>query len=207
MRKIWDLIVGFIKKNKEIIVPSATLLVICLVATLLLGVTNLLTAGQIAKLEEETKIAAMNEVLPAEDYTQTEGKEIYTAVKNGAVACYIFVTGAKGYGGNISVLTAVDPAGKILAVSILSASDETPGLGQNVTKEGFYSQFLGLSGDITVVKNGANSTDNEINAVTGATISSKAVTKAVNEALTLYSENFGDAAVSMASEQEGTVNE
>ena len=52
MRKIWDLIVGFIKKNKEIIVPSATLLVICLVATLLLGVTNLLTAGQIAKLEE-----------------------------------------------------------------------------------------------------------------------------------------------------------
>lgn len=207
MRKIWDLIVGFIKKNKEIIVPSATLLVICLVATLLLGVTNLLTAGQIAKLEEETKIAAMNEVLPAEDYTQTEGKEIYTAVKNGAVAGYIFVTGAKGYGGNISVMTAVDPAGKILAVSILSASDETPGLGQNVTKEGFYSQFLGLSGDITVVKNGANSTDNEINAVTGATISSKAVTKAVNEALTLYSENFGDAAVSMASEQEGTVNE
>ena len=149
----------------------------------------------------------MNEVLPAEDYTQTEGKEIYTAVKNGAVAGYIFVTGAKGYGGNISVMTAVDPAGKILAVSILSASDETPGLGQNVTKEGFYSQFLGLSGDITVVKNGANSTDNEINAVTGATISSKAVTKAVNEALTLYSENFGDAAVSMASEQEGTVNE
>ena len=207
MRKIWDLIVGFIKKNKEIIVPSATLLVICLVATLLLGVTNLLTAGQIAKLEEETKIAAMNEVLPAEDYTQTEGKEIYTAVKNGAVAGYIFVTGAKGYGGYISVMTAVDPAGKILAVSILSASDETPGLGQNVTKEGFYSQFLGLSGDITVVKNGANSTDNEINAVTGATISSKAVTKAVNEALTLYSENFGDAAVSMASEQEGTVNE
>ena len=207
MRKIWDLIVGFIKKNKEIIVPSATLLVICLVATLLLGVTNLLTAGQIAKLEEETKIAAMNEVLPAEDYTQTEGKEIYTAVKNGAVAGYIFVTGAKGYGGNISVMTAVDPAGKILAVSILSASDETPGLGQNVTKEGFYSQFLGLSGEITVVKNGANSTDNEINAVTGATISSKAVTKAVNEALTLYSENFGDAAVSLASEQEGTANE
>ena len=207
MRKIWDLIVGFIKKNKEIIVPSATLLVICLVATHLIGVTNLLTAGQIAKLEEETKIAAMNEVLPAEDYTQTEGKELYSAVKNGAVAGYIFVTGAKGYGGNISVMTAVDPAGKILAVSILSASDETPGLGQNVTKEGFYSQFLGLSGDITVVKNGANSTDNEINAVTGATISSMAVTMAVNEALTLFSENFGDAAVSMASEQEGTVNE
>ncbi|MBE6769908.1 MAG: RnfABCDGE type electron transport complex subunit G [Ruminococcaceae bacterium] len=206
MRKIWDLTVNFIKKNKEIIVPSATLLVICLVATLLLGVTNLLTAGQIAKLEEETQIAAMNEVLPAEGYTKTEGKEIYTAEKNGAVAGYIFVTSAKGYGGDINVMTAVDPAGKILAVSILSASDETPGLGQNVTKEGFYSQFLGLSGDITVVKNGADATKNEINAVTGATISSKAVTKAVNEALTLYSENFGDAEVEATSEQEGTEN-
>lgn len=207
MRKIWDLIVDFIKKNKEIIVPSATLVIICLAATILLGVTNLFTAGQIAKLEEETKIAAMQEVLPAEGYTKTEGKEIYTAEKNGAVAGYIFVTSGTGYGGDISVMTAVDPAGKILAVSILSASDETPGLGQNVTKEGFYSQFSGLSGEITVVKNGANTADNEINAVTGATISSRAVTKAVNEALTLYSDNFGDAAVSPTSEQEGTENE
>ncbi len=207
MRKIWDFIISFIKKNKEIIVPSATLLVICLVATLLLGVTNFFTADIITKLEKTTQTAAMQEVLPAEGYTKTEGKEIYTAEKNGAVAGYIFVTSAKGYGGDIKVMTALDPAGKILAVSILSASDETPGLGQNVTKEGFYSQFLNLSDEITVVKNGASAEKNEINAVTGATISSKAVTKAVNEALTIYSENFGDAALSVASEQEGTENE
>ncbi len=207
MRKIWNSIIDFIKKNREIFVPSATLLIICLVATLLLGVTNFFTSDLITKLEQETQTAAMQEVLPAEGYIKTEGKEIYTAEKNGAVAGYIFVTSGAGYGGDIKVMTAVDPAGKILAVSILSASDETPGLGQNVTKEGFYSQFLGLSSEITVVKNGANAEVNEINAVTGATISSRAVTKAVNEALTLYSENFGDAAVSVASEQEGTENE
>ncbi|MBQ8303338.1 MAG: RnfABCDGE type electron transport complex subunit G [Clostridia bacterium] len=207
MRKIWNFIIDFIKKNREIIVPSATLLVICLVATLLLGVTNFFTSDLITKLEQETQTAAMQEVLPAEGYIKTEGKEIYTAEKNGAVAGYIFVTSGAGYGGDIKVMTAVDPAGKILAVSILSASDETPGLGQNVTKEGFYSQFLGLSSEITVVKNGANAEVNEINAVTGATISSRAVTKAVNEALTLYSDNFGDAAVSVVSEQEGTENE
>lgn len=207
MRKIWNFIINFIKKNREIIVPSATLLVICLVATLLLGVTNFFTSDLITKLEQETQTAAMQEVLPAEGYIKTEGKEIYTAEKNGAVAGYIFVTSGAGYGGDIKVMTAVDPAGKILAVSILSASDETPGLGQNVTKEGFYSQFLGLSSEITVVKNGANAEVNEINAVTGATISSRAVTKAVNEALTLYSDNFGDAAVSVVSEQEGTENE
>ncbi len=207
MRKIWDSFLNFIKKNKEIIVPSATLLVICLVATALLGVTNLLTAGQIAKLEEETKITSMKKVLPADSYKQLEGQEIYTAVKNDAAAGYIFVTSANGYGGEIRVMTALDPAGKILAVSILSASDETPGLGQNVTKDTFYNRYKDLSGEITVVKNGANKADNEIDAVTGATISSRAVTTAVNEALNLYNDNFGDKAVTPTSEQEGTENE
>ena len=207
MRKIFVLIGAFIKKQKEIIVPSATLLIICIVATVLLGFTNFFTADIITKLETETQNTAMQEVLPAEGYTKTEGKEIYTAEKNGAVAGYILITTAKGYGGDIKVMTAVDPTGKILAVNILSATDETPGLGQNVTKEDFFSQFKNLSGEISVVKNGANSADNEINAVTGATISSKAVTKAVNEALALYSENFGQSAMATSAGQEGTENE
>ncbi len=207
MHKIFDLISAFVKKHKEIIVPSATLLIICIVATVLLGFTNFFTADIITKLETETQNAAMQEVLPAEGYTKTEGKEIYTAEKNGAVAGYIFITTVKGYGGDIKVMTAVDPAGKILAVNILSATDETPGLGQNVTKEDFFSQFTDLSGEISVVKNGANSADNEINAVTGATISSRAVTKAVNDALKLYDENFGQSAMATSAGQEGTENE
>ena len=101
---------------------------------------------------------------------------------------YIFTTSEKGYGGEVSVMTAIDTDGNIKAVSVLDASNETPGLGQNVTKSGFYSQYSGLSGEISVVKSGADSENNEIDAVTGATISSRAVTAAVNRALQNFSE-------------------
>ena len=83
----------------------------------------------------------------------------------------------------VSVMTAVNGDLTVKAIEILSATDETPGLGQNITKETFYKQYSGLKDNISVVKNGADSAENEINAVTGATISSKAVTKAVNTSL------------------------
>ena len=80
-------------------------------------------------------------------------------------------------------MTAILPDKSIKAVEILDVSSETPGLGQNAAKESFYGQFSGISGgsDITVVKSGGGDML-QINAITGATITSRAVTKAVNEA-------------------------
>ena len=206
--KIWNAILSFIKKNsKEIIIPTLILFAICVAATILLGVTNFFTADIITAHEIETQNAAMQEVLPADDYVSLDDKDIYTALKNGAVAGYVFVTKANGYGGEIKVMTALDPTGKVAAISILSASDETPGLGQNVTKEDFYQRFYGMSKEVTAVKNGANESNNEINAWTGATISSKAVTSAVNEALKLYDEHFADDGNAKSIQQEGTGNE
>ena len=104
--------------------------------------------------------------------------------KDGKIIGYIFKTSAKGYGGEISVMTAVKPDASVAAVEILDASSETPGLGQNVTKKDFYGEYKDKSHGIVVVKGGnADTTKNEIDAVTGATISSKAVTTAVNQAL------------------------
>ena len=121
-----------------------------------------------------------------------EGKDetfdFRTAIKDGEVKGYIFVTSAKGYGGDVSVMTAIGIDGKVIEVSILDASNETPGLGQNVTKESFYSQFKGKTKDIGVVKSGITTKENEINAVTGASISSKAVRTAVDKALSHFEE-------------------
>ena len=72
----------------------------------------------------------------------------------------------------------IDFDGKIIAIEVLSAADETPGLGQNVAKLSFWEQFKNLSGETTV---GGN-----VQAVTGATYSSKAVCECVNEALDLF---------------------
>ena len=101
----------------------------------------------------------------------------------------LFKTSAKGYGGDIDLMVGIDTSGKVTGVSILSIS-ETAGLGMNAKNESFINQYMGKSGTIGVSKNGAS--DTEIQALTGATITSKAVTSAVNTALSLYSQIGGE---------------
>ncbi len=190
MNNFLDKIKSFFKANSEIITPTAVLAIICIVVTLALSSTNLLTASKIEALAIETQNKAMAKLVEADEYAQYSATTSFgdvtynTAKKDGETVGLIFVTEANGYGGVISVMTAVDMDSKVIAVEILAADDETPGLGQNVTKPDWYAQFSGRKDDITVIKGGtANSENNEINAVTGATISSKAVTAAVNQAL------------------------
>ena len=79
------------------------------------------------------------------------------------------------------MLVAVSPDGKVIDYNILSAN-ETPGLGDNAAKEPFKSQFKDKTAEaLTVVKDPSNKEN--IQAMTGATISSKAVTKGVKEAV------------------------
>lgn len=180
------------KNAKEILIPAVSLLLICVVVTALLGVTNQITAPQIEQLALETQEAAKKEVLPnaasfsAKKQTEKDG-EPYAYFEglseDGAVLGYVFQTAAKGYGGDISVMVGVHIDGTVAGVSILSIS-ETAGLGMNAKNESFLTQFVGKSGEIGVQKNG--SSDTEIQALTGATITSKAMVSAVNQALALY---------------------
>ncbi len=190
MNNLIQKIKAFFKANSEIITPTAVLAIICIVVTLALSSTNLLTYKKIEALSIETQNKAMAKLIAADEYTEQTAMindvqiAYNAAIKDSETVGLIFVTEANGYGGAISVMTAVDMDGKIIAVEILEAADETPGLGQNVTKPDWYAQFSGLKDDITVIKGGsANKDNNEINAVTGATISSRAVTSAVNQAL------------------------
>lgn len=164
----------FFKTNSQIIRPTAVLTIICLVVTLALSSANMITYKKIDALETENQEKSMAKVMPGEyeEVTQKLGDDevTYHIVKrDNEIIGYIFVTSEKGYGGDISVMTAVDTTAAIVSIEILDASGETPGLGQNITDEKFYNQFKGTSGTI--------------DAVTGATISSEAVTKAVNTAL------------------------
>ena len=175
-----------IKKNREdIIKPVGVLLAICIIIPLALSVTNKVTAKKIAELEKENSKKNMQSLVSADDFEKCSdgGIEYYTAIKGGDTAAYIFTESAKGYGGNVSVMTAVKPDGTVAGVAILDVSGETPGLGQNAAKESFYSQYAGLKKGVSLLKNGAKAENNEVDAVTGATITSTAVTRAVNAAL------------------------
>lgn len=176
-------------KIKEIVIPALSLFIICIVVTALLGLTNAVTAPKIEELAVETQEAAKKEVLAdAASFGEAEQTQLsgttYTYYKglaaDGSVMGYVVETVSKGYGGDISLMVGVGVDGTVQGVSILSIN-ETAGLGMNAENPEFLEQFLGKSGTIGVQKNG--SSDTEIQALTGATITSEAMADGVNQAL------------------------
>lgn len=176
---------------KAILVPAAALLIICLIATTLLAGTNLITSEKIALNAVETEKASRMLVLP-------EGKEYgeVTTLESGITYCvgldesgnqvgYVFTANAKGYGGTVAVMVGLDNEGIITGIEILSHS-ETPGLGANATKDDFKGRFVGKSGELTVDK--TSNDGQNIQAITAATITSKAVTGAVNSVTAAFEE-------------------
>lgn len=180
---------------KEIIIPTVVLLVICVCASALLGYTNSLTKDKIASIDAENKAKAMAEVMAEADsfgdeVTVSETLQYSPALdKDGNIIGYAFTVYESGYGGEIQVMTGINADGTVNKIVVLAADNETPGLGQNIKKDSFLDQFIGKSGELTVVKN-AVSSDNEIQAITSATISSNALTRAVNSATEYFGENL-----------------
>lgn len=173
--------------KKDIIIPVVSLLIICLVSSALLGGVNLITKDRIAELAEQTIDEAKGELLAAASYDtgDLDGTAYSIALdENGNVLGYIFTTSANGYGGAVKLMTGVDTNGFVTGVSILEIN-ETPGLGMKARNEGFLSQFTGAAGSLTVVKDGS-SAPNTVQAITSATITTKAVTSAVNKALRMF---------------------
>ncbi len=165
---------------KQYLKPVAVLLVICLVAGAILSVLNQVTAPVIAANQEAANNATYFAVLPeADSFTaldcEVEGVSAVLKADNGAG--YVITASAKGYGGDVPAAVSFDEEGNILRV-IMMSNDETPGLGQRVTESSFYDQFAGLPAEELTIDG--------IDAVTGATISSKAAVKAVNLAIEAY---------------------
>jgi electron transport complex protein RnfG len=92
-------------------------------------------------------------------------------------AYYVVLVSPSGFGGEINMAVGIDKDNKVTGVSIISMS-ETSGLGGNASSPDFLSQYAGGSGKFAVSKDGG-----EIDALTGATVTSRAVTQGVNSAL------------------------
>lgn len=176
---------------KETLTLTIKLLLICAIVTGLLAFVNQVTAPVIAENNQKNFEQTMSEVLPdagsfskleSKDFTPSESgvtlDSIYQSNSGGYVASTIC---SEGYGGDISVMVGVYPDGAISRIKIMSMA-ETPGLGAKSTDPSFTDQYQHLSYPISVIKN-ATPDGNQIAAISGATITSKAVTKAVNTAL------------------------
>ncbi len=97
----------------------------------------------------------------------------------GNIAGYAVFVDGTGFGGPFSVGIGYTPEGTIRKIAFRELN-ETMGLGMNADKDEFKDQFIGKQGELTLVHYGAGDNDQEINAVTGATITSTAVVNAVN---------------------------
>ena len=168
---------------------TGTLLGICAVVALLLGIVNSLTEPVIRKMQEEKTAAAMAQVLAADDYrakavSHENVSAMYEAVSGGEVVGYVVEVTTNGFGGAINMVVGVDMNGKVTGVSVIKDT-ETANLGTKVTRtQSVLDRFIGLGGTITV-----NSGENRFDGVTGATVSSKAVAAGVNTALAAVAAN------------------
>lgn len=175
---------------------ALSLTVVAVLAAFVLGLVHNLTAEPIAKAKNQAEAEAIYKVVgivPENDpfadstYVSIKGSrdklQVFPIRRDGLIRAFAIKTNSrKGFGGNIELMVGITIDGYILGYEVLK-SQETPGLGTKVSEEKFKSQFDGMrpKGEIKVKQDGGN-----IDAVTAATISSRAVAEAVQNAYGAY---------------------
>lgn len=175
----------------SVIKIAANLASACFISGIIIGAVYYVTAPVAAEKAEMMKEQSMKELIPdAEAFAEIEGHDgCFAAKKDGRDYAYIVPSETKGYGGKIKMLVAVTADEKVIDFAILE-HNETPGLGDNAQKKEFRSQFKDKGADLLeVVKNPSN--HDNIQAMTGATISSRAVTLGVKNAVNAVHELKG----------------
>jgi electron transport complex protein RnfG len=188
---------------KYIIKLTVTLFVTCLIVAGLLGGVNAITADKIADINWANTVTAMKEVVADPDNTEFSDAmdltdemtaaasaaggtldSVYEAQAGGEKAGYAIKVITSGSQGNIEMMVGVDAEGVVTGVSIVSNS-ETSGIGSKVMSNqptaagvGVLDQFEGKSAADGTLAVGSN-----VDAISGATVSSKGVTAGVNAAL------------------------
>lgn len=201
------------KKKNTLVKDTIAIFLITLVAGVLLGLVYQITKETIADREVEAtnqayaavydgakftededlnkKVEAFNEELSAGKVECASGYNLSDVVLSSVMVAdkggYVLTASGKGYGGAVKVALGIDAKGNIVGIQITDCTNETPGLGQNSSKEEWNSQFKEATTEkLPVVnkdKEGAKGESKEVSAISGATITSRAVTRAVDGAL------------------------
>lgn len=171
---------------QEKFAPVIVLVVICLVVTIALALTYSVSNPIILDNQAKAADQARMEVLPEGDsFTEYDGE-----LAAGVVDCYIadnkagmaITAQAKGFGGAVTVMTGISADGKITGVKVTEHA-ETPGLGTKAADPAYLkAQYTGKD----TVKESHINNDAEIDAISGATITSNAVYGSVVEAMAQF---------------------
>ena len=176
---------------REAIDFSLRLLIICVLSAGSLSWVYQATADRIRENQEKGKIALLKKAMPeAERFETTEkgGLKYEVGYRGEERIGGVFYAEGRGYGGPMQVMVGIGKDGKVIEIILLSYK-ETPGLGTKVAGQEFRSQFLGESGPFILKKD--DPSGGNIDGVASATISSRAVTKSVDDALKLFKREWG----------------
>ena len=170
----------------ETVRPVVVLVAICMLAGALLGVVHYVT-DPVAQANAERKAqetyaqlvpqAALFEPVDCTVEGCTAALEARDA--SGAVIAHVIVAQSKGYGGQVPIAVAFGTDGTVTSITTM-ANDETPGLGTKIANDSYIGQYVGLAAE--------SITADDIDLISGATISSKAALSAFNIAVTAYEE-------------------
>jgi electron transport complex protein RnfG len=171
---------------KDILKIAFILFVVCGLAAGSLSFVNLATKDRIAAFAREEKLAALKTVFPSADsFTERPaagGGEVrdWDAVAGGAVIGSVHLLTPLGYSGRITLVFGEDASGALTGVQVLTHT-ETPGLGAKITTAAWTDQFKGAQRNkVALSKDDAAG---GIDAIAAATISSRAVTRAIHDAM------------------------
>lgn len=185
---------------KDIIKTGLILLLICVVAAVALGATNEITKDKILEqrflANEAAKKAVLSNAISFTDVTGSNLDEIIATFEpiteayvgldaSGNVLGYVFKSTPTGFGGAIEVVTGITVDGTVTGVRV-GNHQETPGLGAKAKDSAYYDQYAGKLSTSPIGVSKTEATGNDIQAITGATISSVAVTGGVNASIDAF---------------------
>lgn len=160
-----------------------TLFIVALVCSVILSFVYSYTAPRIEETQKELTLVGLKEVIIAEVFTPVIPDTVWKAIDSTQnVVGIVFRVFPQGYGGPIPLMVGLDMEGKITGIRIASAAEglkETPGLGVKIIEPDFREQFIGKTFDNVLLKRDGG----EIDAITAATISSRAVCNGIKQGI------------------------
>ncbi|MDR1979426.1 MAG: RnfABCDGE type electron transport complex subunit G [Synergistaceae bacterium] len=186
------------ENTKKIVQLGFILFMVTAITGVILGFVHEITLGPILQAQERLKNEALAGALPeAKSFSLMEAalesepllKEVQKAEQDGTLVGYCITVTPQGYGGLLEVIVGVTAEGRLRAIRILSHS-ETPGLGAKAPLPAFSGQFENKEVETLAVVKASPSSPEQVQAISGATITSNAVTSGVNAALRYWKNNL-----------------
>jgi electron transport complex protein RnfG len=165
-----------------------TLFMVALVCSVVLSFVYSYTAPRITETQKQMMLDGLKEVIGADEFAPVIPDTLWEALDaSGEPVGIVFRVFPRGYAGPIPIMVGLDRAGAVTGVRIASAAEgmsETPGLGAKITEQSFTEQFIGKCAAAIGLKRDGG----EIDAITAATISSRAVCSGIKQGIETYAE-------------------